>query len=271
MFTLFPNLPPELRDQIWYHALSEPRQPGICQWKPGCWIPKHLTAEDHDWSDNDPNNIRLEFRYDKLGTPVHIPIVDVNQEARRVALAWACDNNIKNRYKNGRYEFRRRMDKDRDTIYFPNNMIEDAEVEAIYRCFEDDLRDRNHTVATHITSLAVPATYVRIADEALYTWEWHENLEKIYVIVGKQPDRKGHWEIDTTRGASLFWSRDTGKFIPQLGADEFCSGDLLKTIVEDDMDLGAALLRCQGPPRQSFEIRITQEAVPHGGKYEEDV
>ncbi|KAF5714600.1 hypothetical protein FMUND_7317 [Fusarium mundagurra] len=256
MFTLFPRLPPELRDQIWYHALSEPRQPGICQWKPGCWILKNLTAEDHDWSDNDPHNIRLEFRYDKLGTPVHIPIADVNQEARRVALAWASDNNIKNRYKSGKYEFRRRMDKDRDTIYFPHNMIDAAEIEAVDRGFEPDLIGRNHTVATYITSLAVPATFMRIEDEALYTWEWHENLEKIYAIVGKQPDHEGQWEIDTTRGASFFWTRDTGKFIPQLGANKFCSKALLKRIMEDKMGLGAAISRCQGPARQSFEIRI---------------
>ncbi|EWG36085.1 hypothetical protein FVEG_00246 [Fusarium verticillioides 7600] len=271
MFTLFPRLPPELRDQIWYHALSEPRQPGICQWKPGCWIPKYLTAEDHDWSDNDPDNIRLEFRYDKLGTPIHIPIVDVNQEARRVALAWAGDNNIRNRYRNGKYEFRRRMDKNTDTIYFPNNMIDDAEIEAADRGFEPDMINRNHTVATYIISLAVPARFMRIADEALYTWEWHESLEKIYVIVGKQPDGKGQWEIDTTRGASIFWTRDTGRFVPQLGADEFCSRDLLKTIVEDRMGLGAALMRFQGRSRQSFEIRITKDIISHGKEHKKDV
>ncbi|KAL7762541.1 hypothetical protein ACKLNR_009076 [Fusarium oxysporum f. sp. zingiberi] len=256
MFTLFPHLPPELRDEIWYLALSEPWPPGICQWKKGCWIPKYLTPEEPDWSDNDPNNIRLEFRYDKLATSVHIPIVDVNQEARRIALAWAGDNNIKNRYINGKYEFKRRMDKDRDTVYLPNNKIDAAEIEAIDRGFEPDLIDRNHTVATYITSLALPARYMRTADETPYSWEWHENLEKIYVIVGKQPDGDGQWEIDTTRGTSLFWTRDTGTFIPQLGADEFCSRDLLKTIMEDKMELGAALMRCQGPARNSFEIRV---------------
>ncbi|TXC05366.1 hypothetical protein FocTR4_00000312 [Fusarium oxysporum f. sp. cubense] len=256
MFTLFPHLPPELRDEIWYLALSEPRPPGICHWKKGCWIPKYLTPEEADWSDDDPNNIRLEFRYDKLATSVHIPIVDVNQEARRVALAWAGDNNIKNRYINGKYEFKRRMNKDRDTVYLPNNKIDAAEIEAIDRGFEPDLIDRNHTVATYITSLAVPARYMRTADETPYSWEWHENLEKIYVIVGKQPDGDDQWEIDTTRGTSLFWTRDTGKFIPQLGADEFCSRDLLKTIVEDKMELGAALMRCQGPAKNTFEIRV---------------
>ncbi|KAI1061126.1 hypothetical protein LB506_011742 [Fusarium annulatum] len=256
MFTLFPRLPPELRDKIWYHALSEPRQPGICQWKPGCWILKYLTAEDHDWSDNDPNNIRLEFRTDKLGTPVHIPIVDVNQEARRVALAWARDNNIRKRYKNGKYDFRRRMDNDRDTVYFASNMIDAAEIEAIYRGFQPDLIEKNHTVATYITSLAIPARFLRTSDWTPDTWEWHENLEKIYVIVGKQPDRKGQWEIDMTRGTSLFWTRETGKFIPQSGADEFCSTGLLKTIMEDNMELGVALSRCQGPRRESFEIRL---------------
>ncbi|PNP79947.1 hypothetical protein FNYG_06644 [Fusarium nygamai] len=268
MFTLFPRLPPELRDQIWYHALSEPRQPGICQWQPGCWIPKYLTAEDHDWSEDDPNNIRLEFRYDRLGTLVRIPIADVNQEARRVALAWASDNDIENVSKYGKYKFRRRMDKDRDTIYFPTDIIDVTETEAVERAFEDDLLDRNHTVATYITSLAVSERLMRIAPETPYTWDWHENLEKIYVIVGEQPNFDGQWEIDTTRGASFFWTRDTGKFVPQLGANKFCSKALLKRIKEDKMGLGAAILRSQGPARESFEIRITKEAVSHG---EEDV
>ncbi|KAF5595983.1 hypothetical protein FPCIR_4249 [Fusarium pseudocircinatum] len=271
MFTLFPRLPPELRDEIWYHALSEPRQPGICQWKPGCWSPKYLTAEDHDWSDNDPDNIRLEFRYDKLGTSVHIPIADVNREARRVALAWAGDNNIKNRYKNGKYEFRRRMDKDKDTMYLAHDMVEAAELEAINRGYEDDLRNKHHTVATYITSFAISADSMRVLNATPYDWEWHENLEKIYVIVGKQPDKDGHWEIDTTRGASFFWTRDTRKFTPQLGADEFCNNVLLKKITEDKMHLGAIIMGCQGPARQSFEIRIAERTVPHGEEYEEGV
>ncbi|KAF5570946.1 hypothetical protein FPHYL_781 [Fusarium phyllophilum] len=256
MFTLFPKQPPELRDQIWYHALSEPRQPGICHWKPGCWIPKYLTAEDHDWSHNRPNNIRLEFRYDKLGTPVHIPIVDVNQEARRVALAWARDNNIRNRYKNGKYEFRRRMDKDRDTMYFAKDMMEAAQKEAINRRSEDDLRGWYHPVATYITSFAVSERFMRIAKLMPYTWETHKNLERIYVIVGKQPDQKGQWEIDTTRGASFLWTRETSTFIPQLGVDEFCSGDLFKTIMGNYTFLRSAALQSQGPARQSFEIRV---------------
>ncbi|KAF4956003.1 hypothetical protein FGADI_4176 [Fusarium gaditjirri] len=264
MFTLFPNLPTELRDEIWYHALSEPRPPGICQWKKGCWIPKYLTAEDPDWCDNDPNNIRLEFRYDKLSTSVYIPIADVNHEARRVALAWACDNQIKNRFKNGKYEFRRRMKKDTDTVYFPANKVDDSEIEATDRGFQPDLVNRNHTVVTYITSLAVPARFMQTEDETPYTWEWHESLEKIYVIVGKQPDGEGQWEIDTTKGTSLFWTRDTGKFIPQSGANEFCSTDLLKAIMEDKMELGAAIMRCQGPPRESFEIRVAKDAVSHG-------
>jgi hypothetical protein len=256
MFTLFPNLPPELRDQIWYHALSEPRQPGICQWKKGCWIPKYLTPKDSDWSDNDPNNIRLEFRYDKLSTPVHIPIVDVSREARRVALAWARDNNIKNQCRNGKYKFKRRMDKDRDTVYFPANKIDASEIEAVDRGFEPDLIDRNHTVATYVTSLAVSARFIQTDDDVPYTWEWHENLEKIYVIVGKQPDGNGQWEIDTTKGTSLFWTRDTGKFVPELGGNEFCSRDLLKRIMDDKMGIGPAIMRCQGPTRNSFEIRV---------------
>jgi len=171
MFTLFPRLPPELRDQIWYHALSGPRQPGICQWQPGLWYTKRLTAEDHDWSKDDPNNIRLEFRYDRLGTRVCIPIADVNQEAHRVALAWAGDNNIEKVSKYGKFKFGRRMDKDRDTIYFPTDMIEFIETEAVERGFEDDLLDRNHTVATYITSLAVSERFMRVAPEAPYTWD----------------------------------------------------------------------------------------------------
>ncbi|KAF5690179.1 hypothetical protein FDENT_4069 [Fusarium denticulatum] len=261
MFTLFPRVPPELRDQIWYHALSEPRQPAIIRWQPGCWIPKHLTAEDHDWSEYDPNNIRLEFRYDRLGTRVRIPISHVNQEARRVALAWASDNNIENISRNGIYKFRRRMDKDKDTNYFPTDIIHVAETDAVERGFEDDLLDRNHTVATYITSLAVSERFMRIAPGTPYTWDWHENLEKIYVIIGEQHDFDGQWEIDTTRGASLFWTRDTGKFIPQLGANKFCGKALLKRIMEDKMGLGAAILRCQGPARESFEIRVAEKAV----------
>ncbi|KAF4332445.1 hypothetical protein FBEOM_13764 [Fusarium beomiforme] len=262
MFTLFPHLPPELRDQIWYHALSEPRQPSICFWKKGCWIPKYLTPEDWDYDEKDPNNIRLEFRYDKLTTPFSIPFMDVNLEARRAALSWARGTNIPTRYRDGKYHFKQAMNNDTDAMYIPLPKLDDFEIEAMERGFEPDMIQRNHGVETYVTRFAISEELFDVksdgtTEEVPETWEWYCGLRKIYVIVGEQPNENDQWEIDTETGRSLFWTNESGVFELDDCGEDICDVSLYERIIDDKVKLGDSLRTCHGWREDfRFEIRV---------------
>ncbi|KAF4341449.1 hypothetical protein FBEOM_4610 [Fusarium beomiforme] len=238
MFTLFQNLPPELRIQIWHYGLSEPRGTGICIWKKGCWIPKYLTPGDSDYCPDVADNIRFEFRHDLLSTPVKIPLVDVNLEARRVALAWARDNNnIKVHYSKGKYHFEVKMDNELDALYVPEDQIHDLVVEPVDRMFEPDLEQRNLSCMSYVTSFAVSEKlFDDNSNETLDMWDWYDRVERLYVVVGKQPDENLQWEIDTSRGTSLYWTKESGEFVLGEGED-ICDKGLCKRIIDDKMKL----------------------------------
>ncbi|KAF9766413.1 hypothetical protein IL306_001199 [Fusarium sp. DS 682] len=259
MFTLFPNLPPELRDQIWYLALPEPHQPSICFWKKGCWIPKYLTPEDWEYSENDPDNIRLEFRYDKLSTPVSIPLMDVNLEARRVALSWAREINIATCYKDSKYHFKRTVNNETDAMYFPLDKLYDYEIEAVDRGFEPDMIGRGHSVATYVTSFAISEEFFDDSDEVPEPWQWFCGLTKIYAIVGEQPDENYQWEIDTEKGRSLFWTNESGVFELEEHGEDICDIDLYERIIDEKKKLRDALRECHGHRENfRFEIRVCE-------------
>lgn len=262
MFTLFPQLPPELRHQICHYKLLEPREPSICFWKKGCWIPKYLTPEDWDYDDKDPSNIRLEFRYDKLSTPLAVAFTDVNLETRRVALSWARANSIATRYSEGKYHFKRTMNNELDALYFPLIKLEEFAIEASDRGFEPDMIERNHGVETYITRFAISedlfaAKRDGTTEQVPETWEWYCNLRKIYVIVGEQPDENNPWEINIEIGRSLFWSNKTSVFELEDCGEDICDAGLYERIIDDKVKLGDCLRSCHGWRENfRFEVRV---------------
>jgi len=89
-FPLFSVLPFEMRDQIWRDALPKPAGPALYFYRGrGCWAAQKLTESDPGYmAGND--GMRFEFGTDRLndGCQFDLPLVSVNREARRVALAW---------------------------------------------------------------------------------------------------------------------------------------------------------------------------------------
>jgi hypothetical protein len=90
VFPLFSVLPLELREQIWRDALPKPAGPALYFYRGrGCWVPRPLTESDPGYKAG-ADRQAFEFRTDRLGhdNQFDLPLVFVNREARRVALAW---------------------------------------------------------------------------------------------------------------------------------------------------------------------------------------
>jgi len=98
-FTLFPLLPPELRDQIFIMALEEDEiPPAFFYYKKGCWhsrlLPRlYKEEEGHDPTDLDPFNAELSHHLDLLDVvQVFVPLIFVNRAARDIAMSWIRDS-----------------------------------------------------------------------------------------------------------------------------------------------------------------------------------
>ena len=93
-FTLFPLLPPELRDQIFIMALEDEIPPAFFHYKKGCWHSRLLPRlyeddEGYDPTDLDPLQGELSHHHDLFDVvQVFVPLIFVNRAARDIAMSW---------------------------------------------------------------------------------------------------------------------------------------------------------------------------------------
>ena len=109
-FPLFSSLPPELRQQIWYEAISDQApsieaQPVIYFYKEGLWDAQSVTP----WFNRQrtvhsgPCYYTLNFRHLSLDTvQIEFPLLSVNNEAARVVVRWIYDQSPITRLARGR-------------------------------------------------------------------------------------------------------------------------------------------------------------------------
>jgi hypothetical protein len=239
MFTLFMDLPPELRLEIWQHAIPKVDVPGLAIYKRGCWQPRFLTPSDWDYDDDDPDNIRYEFRYDFLSVSFDIPLTFVNREARGVALFWAQRSGIETQCNESQQYFQRRMNREIDTLYLPMDRMEDFEAEPLDRQSEEDMINRIVGVVPYIRHFAISEDLFHSEEPVPETLEWFNNIETIYVVVGQQPDEHRHWEIVDRGGRPIIWGVERGF---EMGDGEtILNDDLCQRIMADKNGLGESL------------------------------
>lgn len=90
-FTLFPQLPLELRLPIW-ESLLPTLGPAIYPYRKGCWNVGPLPPS-HDTTNTNPHRRKhlIAFRPKHLGIAcIDTPLRIINQETRRIALRWAA-------------------------------------------------------------------------------------------------------------------------------------------------------------------------------------
>ncbi|SPJ70628.1 uncharacterized protein FTOL_00356 [Fusarium torulosum] len=239
MFTLFMDLAPELRLEIWQHALPKVDLPGLAIYKKGCWQPRFLTPSDWDYDDDDPDNIRFEFRYDFLPVSFNIPLAFVNREARGVALSWAQRSGIETQYNKSQPHFQRRMNHEIDTLYIPMDRMEDFEAEPLDRQSEEDMIYRMVGVVPYIRHFAISEDLFCSGETFPDSLDWFNNIETIYVVVGQQPDEHGRWEIVDRGGRPIIWDVERGF---EMGDGEtILNDDLCQRIMADRNGLGESL------------------------------
>ncbi|KAF4426632.1 hypothetical protein F53441_14108 [Fusarium austroafricanum] len=122
-FSIFQNLPAELRLHIWKLALPNFSQPGLFpNGGKDCWFPQWLTPgnPNFDPGTND-NNFYLGFRPKLLTIEISLPTFFVNSEARGVTLSWIRENGVQMRFSQDQLRFTRCIDRRLDALYAPMN------------------------------------------------------------------------------------------------------------------------------------------------------
>lgn len=123
VFHLFPNLPAELRNQIWNDALPELRGPFLFFYTTESW---KIYGTTRSADIPNPRRIRCEFRKQGLySLKIKLPLARTNHESRSVATAWLADHGFKTYQDedNTGYVFARWFDVGRDVLYVSPDML----------------------------------------------------------------------------------------------------------------------------------------------------
>lgn len=235
-FPLFPDLPPELRIQIWQDALPA-IGPALYPYKLGCWEPGLRTESDWDYTPGrDDQNWLLEFRHDRLGgARLDIALVSVNTEARDVALAWAAAQGIEvvRGGGGGAPVLLRNFDPERDAMYvppadWPRFLAEEPELP-----FELgwDRLGRSFAARCAVARAAVPEAFFGHARDA--AWRALDDLcssfssvEALYVVSGGVSDMPSpgsggrRCEVDDLQGPEVVWDHENETWLPRDAGEE---------------------------------------------------
>ncbi|KAM0342099.1 hypothetical protein ACHAPU_009712 [Fusarium lateritium] len=223
MFTIFADLPPELRLKIWQHALPKLDEPGLAVYKKGCWQPRFLTPSDSDYDEGDLENIRLEFRYQLLRVSIEMPLVFVSREARAVALLWVQKNGIEMQCSGSQLSFWRQMNHTVDALYLPLDRMNEFGDEPLDRAFEEDLVDRQMTVESYVHHFAISDEFFCTDMPMPEVWDWFSRIKTLYVVLDQQPDEYHPWEVVEAEAWSIIWTPENGFM---WGKGEVGSGSL---------------------------------------------
>ncbi|OAA60190.1 hypothetical protein LEL_10813 [Akanthomyces lecanii RCEF 1005] len=212
-FTFFPQLPVEIRLQIWQLALEpEAPSPVLFCFKDGCWKPRYLTPSDPHFNEHDDElNLAFEFRHELLDqVGFTVPLFFVSREARSVALPYILSQELRRGEDAALCIFVRRYDPYRDVLLMPTPAILDAFlVEPYERRFEPDL-DQKYLNCPFplIFRLAITLSGLASLETGFIgLWENYHLLEMVYVVISEPEDMQEwqeghHWEAVSAHDAA---------------------------------------------------------------------
>ncbi|EEU45677.1 uncharacterized protein NECHADRAFT_80806 [Fusarium vanettenii 77-13-4] len=234
-FTLFPKLPPELRIQIWEHALPV-IGPALCRHREGLWHPREIQPGDKDYSQHLPN-VCVDFRPEWMIQILvdHLPLILVNHEAHLVALKWAREHGIRRSPQANDDTFVRPFNPQHDIIYVEVNQITDFDRACQNQCSKDNLTSdggRIRLTERRPERVAISEMAFRRDDVEPRILSLINHAHDVFVIVGEQPDFEGLWEVDSSRGRSVIWNRKKMRF--EMGEGEFITDEGLYKIIEEN-------------------------------------
>ncbi|VUC29427.1 unnamed protein product [Clonostachys rosea] len=181
-FHLFPQLPPEIRSQIWHYAVPD-LKPGVHLFKTGCWTPTELTPSDEDYLPPPYSNGYAEFDYSRIKkTWLSIPLLHANHEARGIALFWAGQYDLQLSFQQDLQElgFLRRDDHKHDALYITPDTCESFATELLA---PDDPRFLNRTfsISSFIDKIIMPQSLLEQYMQDLGLIFKTHDLEALYV------------------------------------------------------------------------------------------
>ncbi|KAK7744642.1 hypothetical protein SLS53_003529 [Cytospora paraplurivora] len=234
-FTLFPDLPLELRIQIWQDALPDTIGPGLYSYRPGCWEPRLLTESDYNYTPGDDSmNWALNFHYDRLGSArLNIALVLVNREARDVALDWAARQDVEIRQTGDSQVLIRHFDPERDCMYVSLDDWDAFQREELEVQWNLNNWEISYHIECHVTRIAVPEAIFTHKDA---TWrglddffDGFSSIQALYVVSGQLSDMPSpdsdedlpwHREIDILQGTEVVWDEENKTWLPQSAVEE---------------------------------------------------
>ena len=227
-FPLFSLLSPELRNQIWNNTLPEPVGPALYFYRKGCWCPRRLSElEDGYDSQNDENNLNLEFHHDSLyDGRFEMPQFFVNREANSIALAWIREQSVKIRLhprKDGQCPlFVRSHEPQQDALYIAHDKWDEFLCEVDDRQAQPDLIEKLVDIKPDLAHIAVPETLLRSEASSLFElFQYYFSLKSLLVVIDAQPDVQStdidvevqpRWEFKSTLGDAVCWNPERGAF-----------------------------------------------------------
>ncbi|CAH0001414.1 unnamed protein product [Clonostachys byssicola] len=189
-FPLFPDLPPELRNQIWLNAMPT-LKPSIHLYHRGCWLHQPLNPSDEGYGLDDegpPVSFRLEL---VKKTWLEAPLVYVNYEARQAALKWGEQHGMPfcSLPDTERLVFLRSFNANIDALGVPYEEWENLILELADRQSEPDLINQTvrpiSAIKQFILSERMLKSCVSEIDEL---FEVYCGLETVYIIDGEMPE-----------------------------------------------------------------------------------
>ncbi|KAK7416194.1 hypothetical protein QQX98_005391 [Neonectria punicea] len=258
-FTLFSELPAELRNRIWRQVLPEQDGPALYPFRTGFWRPRYLSASDEGYDAHAGDNAILEFF--------------VSREARSIALGWLREQNIKAHFdEDGQcFSLTRPFDSMRDTLYIADSEFLDFCTEGSERLFEPDLAGLLVSSGPNLRQIAVSQGLLKSDAASLNDiFDWFGAIAVVFVIVERQPRFalndmlvQSRWELGSTKGRGFAWDLDVGNF--EWADGESIGDDVLDRRIEEAG--GAVRETLTRSHVRSFEIRpvISREVIPRRG------
>lgn len=238
-FHSFALLPPELRIKIWQNALPDHDNPAIFTWKPGCWIPRNLTATEQKTNTYGPRAAKISWEHRHL-TPVEVPIPlgRVNSEARAIGISWAHQRGFRQYPLEGRgHVFGRPFDPTRDILFVPRHLVEEFDSELEYRCAGPDVAGCVVGALVDVERIAVDGGTLEFQDcniPPAVSWYMlptqglraFSKLKALFFVIGEQPGDsidieyagemltsvRPRWEIEDVKGEHLAWNVQEKRF-----------------------------------------------------------
>lgn len=255
-FSLFPNLPLELRFQIWQYALPEKKESSLVPYRKGCWKVLPPTSEDS-------KKLPLVFQHHLLDNiQIEIPLVFVNHEARDVAFSWIRKHDIKMRFNNSTqsYILTRQFDPIHDALYVPLDQKIDFLNE--YRVITSGLRLGSqgyyYSVQPKLTNIAIPEALLHNVSIIDQMFEYFFSPNVLLIIVDTQPDFEDNdmkvqhqWNLESFQGMSVSWDYEQRKFEWKTG--DVVGGEALYKRIEGAIEYLDRTMIEDGI--KSFEIR----------------